>query len=183
MALDATQILLSGAREGDPQALGDLLERIRHRVVLWTASHMSPALRAKVEAEDVTQEILIAVHKSIGDFRGANERSFFAWVFRIAENRIRDQATHFGAKKRQAVPILSFSQTSPSTRAARGEMVTRIRDALGDISEDYRRVIQFVRLEERPVADVAKELGCSENAVRIRYCRALKSLRKAMGEP
>jgi len=179
--LDGTQILLDGAREGDSRQLGALLERVRNRIVLWVASHMSPALLAKVEPEDVAQEILMAVHRSFETFRGMNERQFFAWVFRIAENRIRDQATHFAARKRQPVPLLSFSQTSPSTRAARVEMVSRIRKALTGISDEYRKVIQLVRLEERPVPEVAEILGCSENAVRIRYCRALKALRKAMG--
>ena len=180
MSLDQTRELLSGALDGQQGAKGELLERVRPRVVLWVASRMSPALRAKIEPEDLAQEILLAVHKSWDGFRGANERSFFAWLFRIAENRIRDQVDHFGARKRQAVPLLSFSQTSPSTRAARAELVVRIQDALQHLSEDYRKVIQLVRLEERAVADVAELMDRSPNAVRVLYCRALKAMRSHM---
>lgn len=180
MALDRTQELLSVALDGDNSAQGELLERVRPRVVLWVASRMSKALRAKIEPDDLAQEILMAVHKSWGGFRGTEQRSFFAWLFRIAENRIRDQVDHFGARKRQAVPLLSFSQTSPSTRAARAEMVIRIRTSLEDLSDDYRKVIQLVRLEERPVVEVAELMDRSPNAVRVLYCRALKAMRATM---
>lgn len=180
MGLDQTQELLTVAIDGDDTAQGELLERVRPRVVLWVASRMSPALRAKVEPEDVAQEILLAVHKAWSSFRGTNERSFFAWLFRIAENRIRDQVDHFGAAKRQAVPLLRFSQTSPSTRVARAEMVIRIQGALTHLSESHRKVIQLVRLEERPVAEVAELMDRSPNAIRVLYCRALKAMRQTM---
>lgn len=182
MSLDQTHELLSGALEGHQGVQGELLERVRPRVVLWVASRMSPALRAKVEPDDVAQEILLAVHKSWDGFRGSTERSFFAWLFRIAENRIRDQVDHFGARKRQAVPLLSFSQTSPSTRAARAELVVRIQEALQHLPDDYRKVIQLVRLEERPVPEVAELMDRSANAVRVLYCRALKAMRAKMVE-
>ena len=175
-----THALVQGARGGDDVARGELLERLRPRLVLWAASRMSADLRSKVEPEDMAQEILLALHKSLDRFEGADGRAFFAWMFRVAENRIRDTVDHFGAKKRQRILPASFSQTSPSAAVARSEAVVRLQEAIETLPEDYRRVIQLRRLEERDTAEVAELLDRTENAVRILYCRALKALRVAM---
>ncbi len=180
--LDRTITTLGEALEGDAEARGMLLEELRPRLCLWASTRLSPAIRAHVDSEDVTQEILLAVHRGLDDFESRSEREFHGWVFRIAENRIRDLADYAGAKKRQAAPITPFSQTSPSTAAMRTETFTHVHRALETLEEDHRRVIRLRYLEEREVADVADRMERSENAVRILYCRALKALKKALPE-
>jgi len=180
VSLGQTQRLILDALSGSDNARNELLDRLWPRTVLWVASQMSAALRAKVEAEDIAQEILMSVHKSMDSFRGKDDRSFFAWFFRIARNRIADVATYEGAQKRQPVPRMAFSQTSPSTPLVRNEQLDLMLKALESLPDDYRSVIQLVRLEELPVKEVAELLGRTENAVRILYCRALKAMRAAM---
>ena len=175
-----TQALVKNALGGNHDARGALLERVRPRLVLWAATRLSDALRGKVEPEDVAQEALLAIHKSLDDFHGTDQRAFLGWMFRVAENRIRDLADHHGAQKRQAISPLSFTQTSPSAAAAKNESVARLHRALGTLAEDYRRVIQHRRIEERDVADVALLMNRSENAVRVLYCRAFQALKEAM---
>ena len=63
---------------------------------------------------------------------------------------------------------------------ARSEAVTRLGDAIANLPEDYRRVIELRHLEERETSEVAQILERSENAVRILYCRALKELRRVL---
>jgi RNA polymerase sigma-70 factor, ECF subfamily len=178
--LTETHRILRGALEGGPEALGALLERLRPRLVLWCAARMSPQLRAQVEPEDVAQEVLLAVHKDFGSFSGGSDREFFGWLFKVAENRLRDLVDYHGAQKRQAVEPKSFTQTSPSEGAVRAEMIQRVHRAIAVLPEDYRRVIQLRRLEDREVPEVAQILERSENAVRVLYCRALKDLRRAL---
>lgn len=178
--LSKTQRLILRALDGQDSDRGELLEYLRPRLVLWAGSRLSTGLRAKVEPDDVAQETLIAIHKSMDRFEGRDHRAFLAWVFRIAENRIRDLADHFGAKKRQPKAPLSFTQTSPSTAASRTEEVDRVADALRGLGDDHREVMRLRRFEERDVKEIAELMGRSENAVRILYCRALKALRQAM---
>jgi RNA polymerase sigma-70 factor (ECF subfamily) len=175
-----THLLIAQALAGDESSWGALLERLRPRLVLWAASRMSAALRAKVEPEDMAQEILLMAHRSRTGFAGDDPRRFLAWLFRLAENRIRDTVDHFGAVKRQAEPLRPWSQTSPSQAVVREEEIVRVRDALTRLTDDYRRVIQLRRLEERPVPEIAAAMERSENAVRILYCRALRELRRAL---
>ncbi len=189
---DDTIALVRRVRAGEPDARNRLLDRLRPRLVLWAATRMSAELRAKCEPEDVAQEVLLAVHKDLDRFDGAEVRerfsaggsradpeqgAFFAWLFTIAENRVRDLVDHFDAVKRRQVEPRTIAQPGAEAAAALKEQAQRVRDALSKLSPDHRRVVQHVRLEERDVAEVAKILGRTENAVRILYCRALKELR------
>ncbi len=140
-------------------------------------------MRAKVEAEDVAQEVLIAVHKGLDRFEGEDDRAFLRWLFTIAENRIRDLVDHFGAQKRQPKDDLpSRELTSPSVHAVRNEMAKKVRNALTRLSEPHRQVIQLRRFEELDVPEIAQAMDRSENAVRVLYCRAIAALKEELGQ-
>jgi len=177
---DRTDQDLRAALQGDGEARGELLERLRPRLVLWASTRMSPALRAGLEPEDAAQEILLALHKSLDQFRGDNAQAFRAWLFTVAENRLRDLADHATALKRKPLSRISFSQTSPSQAAMRTEMATKVRQALERLSEDYRTVIQLRRFEELDTPVVAEAMNRSPTAVRVLYCRAIQALRTEM---
>jgi RNA polymerase sigma-70 factor, ECF subfamily len=171
-----TRGTLTLAFDGGDRELGDLLERIRPRLVMWAAARLSPALRTKVEPEDVVQDVLVAVHRGFREFEGREPGAFFQWVFTIGEHRIRDLVDHFGALKRRLPEPRSFSQTSASTAASRSEQVGRMMEALQRLSEEHRQAIVLLKIEERPAAEAALVLGRSENACRILLCRAMKAL-------
>ncbi len=180
--LTATFTALQEAQGGSNEARSLLLERLRGRLVLWATARLSDALRARHDPEDVAQEILLALHRDLEQFRGEDDRSFKAWVFRVAENRIRDLAQRESAQKRQLPEPREVEQTSPSQAAIRIESADRLRRAVGKLPDDHRRVIQLRRFEERETVDVAQLMGRTENAVRVLYFRAVKGLRAAMDE-
>ena len=187
MGPDDTSHLIHGALGGDEAARSALLERLRPRLVLWAATRLSAKLRASYEPEDVAQEVLIAVHKGWGGFHGGDGHAvpeipaFLSWVFRIAENRIRDLADREGAEKRRLPEPRSFTQTSPSSVAARDEQIQRLKQALAELPPDYQDVIRLRRFQGLECSDVAAILERSENAVRILYWRALRTLRDRLG--
>ena len=178
--LGQTRQLVRAYLQGEQASFGPLLERLRPRLVLWSASRMSPLLRARLEPEDVAQEILLTIHRSIDEFRGTEERAFFAWLFRLAENRVRGLAKFFGAAKRQDPEPRSWTQTSPSSAAARTETQTRMLAAVDRLPEDYRLVLRLRRIEGRDVADTAEAMDRSPNAIRVLLCRAMKALGDAL---
>jgi RNA polymerase sigma-70 factor (ECF subfamily) len=181
MTISETQILVERAAQGDELAAGDLLERVRPRLVLWCANRMSPKLRAKLQPEDVAQEVLIRLHRSLGTFRPhGGRRAFLGWMFTVAENRIRDLVDHHGALKRRTIVPRSLSQTSPSVAAARKENIQLLREAMEDLSADHRSVLQLRRIEERDVEEVARLMKRSPGATHTLYWRALGALRQAM---
>jgi RNA polymerase sigma-70 factor (ECF subfamily) len=177
--LETTRLLVR-ARDGDAEAREALLERLRPRLVLWASARLGPALRAEAEPEDIAQEALLAVHRRLDEFKGDGRRAFLAWIFTVAENRIRDLADRAGAEKRQKGELPRRAQTTPSEAAARAELAARLAIAVARLDEPHRRVIQMRRFEEMEVPEIAKALDRSENAVRVLYCRAIATLRETM---
>lgn len=180
MDVQETQRLLNAALIGTGDDIGPLLERLRPRLVLWCASRMSPTLRANIEPEDAAQEILLAIHKDFHSYSGPPDRSFFKWVFVVADHKLKDLVDFHGAKKRQKIEPMVGSQTSPSQAAVRVESIARLHEAIARLPDDYRTVVALYKLESRDVEDVAKIMGRSENAIRVLYCRALKELRSIL---
>ncbi len=181
MGLHDTYDLVQQALAGDAPARGQLLEQVRPRLVMWLTGQLSAALRGQVEPEDVAQEILLALHEDLDGFKGPDKRAFHAWLFTIARNRIRDLADRAGALKRRLPPPKSLAASSPSGAESRREDVAAMMAALSELEEPHRGVIVLLRIEERSAAELAQLWNVSENAVRIRYCRALKALRVKLG--
>ena len=178
--MDQTIQDVAAARAGKTAARDALFDRLRPRLVLWAASRMSAALRAKYEPEDVAQEVLLAMHRSLDRFEGDSDRAFKAWLFTVAENRIRDLVDSANALKRRTPEPRTVMQTSPSMGAARNEMTEKLREAILRLPDDYRRVIQLRRFEELDTGEVGRRMERSANAVRILYFRAISALREEM---
>ena len=175
-----TPELLARYVNGDAQALDQLLERIRPRIVLWAAGRMSGALRQRHDAEDVAQETLAHVHRDIASFGGADLGRFLSWVYAIGLNVIRGLADREGAQKRQLPRPKPFSQTSPSESARRQERRKAVTQALARLSDAEREAIVLRHIEERPVAELAELWGTTPGAVRVRVFRAKQALKRAL---
>lgn len=177
--METTRLLVK-ARDGDAAAREALLDRLRPRLVLWASARLGAKLRGECEPEDVAQDVLLAVHKRLDDFKGSDRRAFLGWMFTVAENRIRDLADRVGAGKRQRADVPRRDQTTPSQAVAREEMARRLAEAVARLDAPHREVIQMRRFQEMEVPEIAKALDRSENAVRILYCRAIAALREEM---
>ena len=67
----------------DEATFTELVGRYRARVLRLAASILGPG--AGIEAEDVTQEVFVLVHRKLASFR--SESSFSTWLYRIAQRR------------------------------------------------------------------------------------------------
>ena len=73
--------LLSGARQGDATAFGELTEPYRRELQV----HCYRLVGSVAEAEDLVQDTLLAAWRGIGSFAGRS--SVRTWLYRIATNR------------------------------------------------------------------------------------------------
>ncbi|MFC4784530.1 SigE family RNA polymerase sigma factor [Nocardioides sp. MAHUQ-72] len=127
-------------------------------------------------AEDLVQETLAKVyvrwHRRLGrpiENPAAYAQTCLVRVFISAQRR---SSTH-------ERPI-----EAPVELAARGDdtdLRVALAGALGELQPLDRAVLVLRYLDDRPVADVAEVLGCSQGAVRSRTLRALERLRAVFG--
>ncbi len=143
------------------------------------------------DADDVVQEVLAALHRDLSGFEH-NERAgaFRTWLRRITANRLRN---YWQAKKnrlsglgdelvREALDQLEDPQSALSRAwdEEHDRHVTRM--LLESIRLEFQpatwRSFDLHVRQGRPTAEVAAELGLTENAVLIAKSRVLKRLRE-----
>lgn len=144
-------------------------------------SLLTPALRrafrgraqaAGIDAEDVVQEVLIALHLKRNTWvRGT---PVAPWVTAIARNKLVD--AHRRRGRRPEVSIDSVVETLRGDGEDAGEWSLDVERALASLSTRQRQVLEAVSLEGRSAREAADRLEMSEGAVRVTLHRGLKSL-------
>jgi len=176
--------LLDAARAGDAAAIEALVVRHQSRVFRFTQR----MCRDPHDAEDVLQETLLAMTRSIADFRGAS--SISTWLYTIARS--------YCIKKRRRskfAPAHEVSLTSDEGRSALDlpdggrapdeivhgrEIESALSEAVGTLAPPYREVLLLRDVEGLPAAEVAQVMGLTVEAVKSRLHRARVSVREAL---
>ncbi|HEY6564181.1 MAG TPA: sigma factor, partial [Pirellulaceae bacterium] len=103
--MDATQRspaeLLTGARAGRGDCLGELLQRFGNYLTVLSTAQLDAKLRGRVSPSDVVQETYVEAHRDFPQFRGETESEFTAWLRQIlVQNLARAVERHVLAAKR-----------------------------------------------------------------------------------
>ena len=102
-------------QQGDVNAVAELIEIYRPRLLNFVKGQMSASLQQKVDPDDVVQEISMSCIRSVGDI-DLSERNPFDWVCHVARRRIVDAARMYkGTDKRalnREVPLAGGADTS-----------------------------------------------------------------------
>lgn len=183
LMLEDTRELAARARAGDRKAFERLFGIFRERLERAVTARLGAELRAAMQTEDILQETALRALRSIGHFEWREEDSFLRWLLGIAEHILRDQADK--QRLRRAGPLPPDQQAttaSPSAASRREERLVRLEKALGVLPEEQREVILLARIDGLPVAEIARRLGLTPNAVSQRLWRALRKLRDEFGD-
>jgi RNA polymerase sigma-70 factor (ECF subfamily) len=182
-SMESIEDLARRSEGGDREAFGKLLDRARAPLEAWILLRLGARLRAVVEPEDIYQETMLRALRSVEGFRWHGERAFSNWLARIAENVVQEYVRR---SARQGQAILGEEQVdpsvSPSRAGRRDERFQRMRQALDALDPVSRRVVELSRLEGRPLKEIAALVGRSPNAVALVLMRALREMRKHIGD-
>ncbi len=150
---------------------------------------MSPALRQRMNAEDLWQETLLQAWNDRERFQWQGTRSFRRWLVEIARNRIHDAADHEGTLRRGGgVIVLSIEAEegapgrspgtgprepsggiTPSRSAVLREQAAALRQAMEELPVEYREIVRLRHLEGLTMPEVARRVGLSLAVVRHRF--------------
>ncbi len=151
------------ASDGEPRALDILLATIdTHRLA-------KPAISRQLfdpqDQEDVEQDVLIAVSRSIESFRG--DSSFLTWLHTIATNC----SLGFVRRRRETSTL---NETEPSLSARFTSVATDkavVQEAISQLPELYMNAVVLRDLQGYTYAEIADQLKLNLNTVRARIAR------------
>ncbi|MGI4787950.1 MAG: RNA polymerase sigma factor [Janthinobacterium lividum] len=133
------------------------------------------------DAEDLTQEIFVALFRSIANFRG--ESTLATWSYRVALNHC---LKHASKPRPVTVPYddtLNLADTAehgPVQYAARRELNDELQAALNGLSEAHREIVILHELHELTYAECAAVLQVPVGTIKSRLSTAFRRLRSSL---
>jgi RNA polymerase sigma-70 factor (ECF subfamily) len=181
MSMDIPQAVVDGAREGDMDALSELVRRSQSEVYTL-------ALRLtgnEEDAQDVVQDAYIRVMKGIRRFRG--DSSVSTWLYRVTANtaytflqRRNKQRTQPLSEVEDVIALPEAGGAGPDDAVVTAELRDRLQDAVAELPPSYRSVVVLKDIYGLPHEEIASSLGISETACKVRLFRARRRLREAL---
>jgi RNA polymerase sigma factor (sigma-70 family) len=135
------------------------------------------------DADDITQEVFIKVHKSIESFR--EDSQLYTWIFRIATN---ESLTFLNKKRRRFfLPIEDIegelSAKIDSSPGLDGDEIQRkLQKALLTLPDKQRLVFNLKYYEEMPYEEMSAVTGTSEGALKASYHHAVKKIEEFLSK-
>jgi RNA polymerase sigma-70 factor (ECF subfamily) len=156
-------------------------EALYNQRITAVSRYIGAILKDVDTAEDVASQTFLLAWKNLPTLRNTDQ--FDAWLFRIAHNQSMNEI-----KKRRpatalddAPELIDNNRFSSPTEALDGKYDrSRVRTAMLHLSRDHREVLALRFLRELPHAEIAQQLGKSEEAIRSLQHRALKRLRQVL---
>jgi RNA polymerase sigma-70 factor (ECF subfamily) len=159
--------LMLASLDGDAASYRSLLDRLSSRLRAYYKGKLARVGRGPTEAEDLVQEVLLAIHLDTGEL-------FTPWVYAIARYRLIDYLRR--TRTAASVPLDEGTEPMAQDDHADAESSHDITKLLGRLPEKVRRSIECVKLEGRSVAEAAERCGISESGVKINIYRGLRKL-------
>jgi RNA polymerase sigma-70 factor (ECF subfamily) len=168
--------LVDGVRSGRPAALDRLLARVQSSVRAW-AAHFTDDADA---ADDVTQDVLIALEQRVKRFDGRSR--FSTWLFAVTRNvalsqRRRDQRRIELLERRVAIDDGPAESAVDPDRSALAALVLLYFDTL---PRRQRQIFELADIRGMTPAEIARELGMEQVTVRAHLFKARRTIRGKM---
>lgn len=173
------------------------LEIHRKLIYLLAESQLNPALRKKLDAEDIVQETMLAAYRSFDQVREPHNPAVVKkWLKQILGNILTDLFRRFNSEKRDLNLELSIAanldqssagvdgwiaagHTSPSMSAARNEEFAKLADGLKLLPDDVRDVVIQKHINNKSIKEIADITGRSIASVAGLLRRGLAKLRES----
>ena len=169
--------IIARARRGD----ADAFERL---VVAYRDQVFRLALRmcgSEADADEVAQEAFLSAWKGLPNFRGDSQ--FSTWLYQLTSHAAIDLMRR---EKRQiaAEDITEVSAPDPAPgpqqQAERSEQRQAVRDAILQLTPEYRQIVVLRFLEELSYEEIGAMLALPSGTVKSRLNRARAQLKEIL---
>lgn len=174
----------SEAGELAASAAGSALEKLVKGNMGWLRGWFRGRVRDPEIVDDLTQETFLRALRGFSRLR--DPARFSAWLYRTAENLLRD---HFRRKGRRGDTVVftaeldgADSGLSAEEQLTQTEDVERLLRQVEQLPARYREPLLLRHAQDLSYTEISELLGVTENTVRVRIFRARQMLRKKAGK-
>jgi RNA polymerase sigma-70 factor (ECF subfamily) len=178
--------VLAQARAGDHQAFAALYAQHKRRIYSLCLRMVGNS----AEAEDLTQEAFLQLHRKIGTFRG--DSAFSTWLHRLTVNVVLMQLRRKGLQLTsldeamdpngpEDGPGRSFGATDPSLAGALDRLT--LETAVANLPTGYRLIFLLHDVEGYEHNEIATLLECSVGNSKSQLHKARLRLREMLRRP
>ena len=174
---DSDQHLIARIRAGDSGAFDQLAKAHARDIFVFARGLLGNA----DDAQDATQEVLIALYQHLGRLR--DPQALPAWLSRICVNRCRAMLR----TRREHQPLAdqelrSEPQMEPERRLMTKDAQRAVREALLKLPRRQQTAFVLRHFSGRSTEEIAAILNCAPATVRVHLARAVARLRDALAE-
>lgn len=173
--LDNEAELISRAAQGDINAFEDLYHR--YKSMVYSVAYRITGSAS--DAEEATQDVFVAIHKNLKDFRAAS--SLKTWIYRIAVTRALNILKK--AKRVRTQEVLFDHDINPDDTpnevelaAENADVKNKADELLSALDADKRACLTLRAVEGLSYEEISQALGININTVRTRIKRAREYL-------
>jgi RNA polymerase sigma-70 factor (ECF subfamily) len=167
--------LISHAQGGDRGAFTRLASLIQRKVRGWAESFTQDA----DDADDVTQDVLILVHRRLPQFEGKSR--FSTWLYTITRNVALDRRRRTRRRERRLermdAPVDSVEIRDAFDEGMLTALVLRYFD---ELPARQREVFELSDIQGLSAPEVAARLGMKAVTVRANLFKARRAIRERM---
>lgn len=178
--------LVARILQGDQRAFEVLVQRYSPLVFRVVRG----VLARSADVEDIAQEVFLRAYRSLGQIEAGSRLA--PWLVRIAVNLCYDHLRRLRRRGERSFSELGPQEARVVDTLLHDEAALHAVDRLflrevaeklvGQLAPQDRAVLLLKEREGMDTREVARVLGCSETAVRLRLFRARRALRKLLGE-
>jgi RNA polymerase sigma-70 factor, ECF subfamily len=177
--------LVARARQGDPAAFGELVDR--HRSAVYRAARA--ALGSHADAEDAAQDAFVVAYRRLDSFRG--EASFKTWLLTIAWHQAinrrrsitrmwRRVAAPADSEAEDAMADVPSSAATPEQAAADAQLRRVIAAAIRRLSPVLRDALLLARSGDYSYEEIGAMLNAPIGTIKWRVSEARRKVRAAL---
>jgi RNA polymerase sigma-70 factor (ECF subfamily) len=184
--VEALRDTVAAAAGGDADALNALFARNMPVLEAYVRIRMGSAIAARESVRDVAQSVCREAIAELDRFELRGEKEFRNWLFLKAGHKLLKKARFHRRERRDAgreVPLdagdvrtlqeVFASAVTPSRCADAREEVAAVEAVIAELPDAQRDAVTMTRLLGMSYEQAARELDCSESAVRGLVARGL----------
>jgi len=168
MPASTTAVLLAAAQGGDRGAFAELYRRFAGVVHGIALARVGPA-----DAEDVTQETFLVMHRKLSSVREAE--AFPGWICTVARRAATDRLRR--RERSEQGPLSDAASRPPHDPRAEPALRHRVLEAIQALPEAFREPLILRLVEGLSGPDIAERTGRTPGSVRVNLHRGMALLR------